>query len=51
MTEVFDMLVGNLEEEGLYTLGQAIEEDISLNVLEIECRHLEVCTKVDYLVQ
>jgi hypothetical protein len=38
--EVFDVPVGNLEEEErLDTFGQTIEEDISLDILEIECWH------------
>lgn len=43
-TEVFDVPIGNLEEEeGLYTLGQAIQENVSLDVLEIEGRHIGAC--------
>jgi hypothetical protein len=38
--------IGNLEEEeGLYTLGEAIEENVSLDVLEIEGRRFEACDK------
>jgi len=38
--------IGDLEEEErLYTLGKAIEEDVSLDVLEIEGRHFEACDK------
>lgn len=50
--KVFDVAIGNLEEEeGFYTLGQAIEENISLDVLEIECRHFGACVKAGKLLQ
>lgn len=36
-TEVLDMPIGNLEEEeGFCTLWEAIQEDVSLNILEIK---------------
>jgi hypothetical protein len=38
--EIFDMAVGDLKkEEGLHALRETIEQDISLNVVEIEFRH------------
>jgi len=51
-TKVLDVAIGNLEkEEGLYSLGQAIKEDISLDVLEIECRHGGICGEANKLLR
>ena len=42
------MDIGDLEEkEGFYTLRQAIEENVSLDVLEIEGRHFRACDKAN----
>jgi hypothetical protein len=38
--EVLDVAIGDLEkEEGFNTFGKAIKQNVSLDILEIECRH------------
>lgn len=46
-TEVLGTPIGNLEEEeGFCTLWEAIQEDVSLNVLEIKSRgHFPICDR------